>query len=344
MSTGAWRIAVLFTAIALGSAYVNGYEWLRFFSLFGSWGTIGIVLTSIGLSWFTYTVLRYCHQAGVTSLHQLFVNLIGPKLAPSLSVFTHVILLAYMGAVIGQQAVQFADSRYALLIVFALSVAAFWLARQGMRQIVQVAMISITAGLLLIGLIFTEQRHVPIPSLSYQLNGYWAFAACYYLALHLLLSLAALLPLASRTPGMASVRLGIAAGGFLFFMMTLLGHAVLLAYWHEINTSSLPLRDIVSMLFPSGSWMHALVSLGHSGIVLAAVYYGLAVPVVERYDLQLTPMLLVMWISTIVFAMFPLWNQAFTFYPYTAATYCGMFILAVFIWKWRNGQPKSPGL
>ncbi|MFY0543285.1 hypothetical protein [Brevibacillus sp. H7] len=335
MSAGAWRIALLFSVISLGSAYLNGYEWLRFFSFFGSWGTIGIVLTSIGISWFTYAILRFCHQRGLTSLHELFVHLFGSKLAPSFSVLVYVILLAYLGTVIGQQAVLQADHRYALLVVCSLCFTAFWLARRGMNEMVRAAWLLLILGLACIGLIFTEQRHVPVPSLSYQLNGYWILSACYYLALHLLLSVVALLPLITRLPTPAAIRMGIGLGGLFLFFMTMLGHAALLAYWHEIHASAIPLKEILSRMIPYAAPVHTLVSLGHSGLVLAALFYGLTVPVAERYDLQLTPMLLVMSIATAAFALFPLWTEAFTSMPYTAATYCGMLILAVYCWRYK---------
>jgi uncharacterized membrane protein YkvI len=336
MNNGAWRIALLFSANSLGAAYLSGYEWLRFFSAYGSWGTIGIVLTGVGLTWFTYTMLRLCLQNGWSSLHEWFVHLIGPKLAPSFSVISHIVLLAHLGTVVGLQAVQYGSGRYAVLLLSALCLTAFWLARSGMSHIVRAVLLFGALGLLLVGWMFTVQRHVPIPSLFYQLTGSWLISASYYLALHVLLSLAVLLPLVSRTTDLSTLRWGMGMGGVFFFLVTMLGHAVLLANWHEINTSAQPVREILGSLLPYAAPLHAAVSLGHSCIVLAALFYGLSAPVVDRYELQLTPMLFVMLLVAALSGLLSLWIAAIHIFAYTAATYCGMFLLAMYCWKHKR--------
>jgi uncharacterized membrane protein YkvI len=333
MNRGAWRIALLFSAAALGGTYLSGYEWLRFFASFGSWGAIGISLTSIALGGFCYALLRYSEANAVSSLHDLYLRLFGPKLAPSFSVITHLILLAYTGTVIGQQALQHADGKHALWFIAVPCLLAFMLARQGLRTLVRGSAAVLASGLLLIVGILAEQPHVPFPSLLYQPNAYWAIYACLYIVLHVLPCTVVLLPLLSRGQDAQTIRLGVGIGALLFFLATMLGHAVLLAYWHEINTSAWPLRDILSHLLPFGAWVHSAVALAHSSLVLACFYYGMTVPVAERYELQLTPMFLVMLLTTFLFSLPALWNEGFAFLAVSAATYSGLMLLVRYCWK-----------
>jgi len=332
MRKDTWQIALLFSAGSLGAAYLNGYEWLRFFSLYGSWGTIGIVLTGAGLAWFTCSMLHRCLKNGWVSLHDLFVHLIGSKLGPSFSVVTHLVLLAYLGTSMGQQAVRYGSDRFAVLLLLVTCLSAFWLARGGINQIMKALLICGVLGVFLIGMIVTEQRHVPIPSLLYQRNGWWFISAVSYLSLHVLLCLTLLLPLVSRGLSLPALRWGLGIGSLLFFTVTMLGHFILLAYWHDINSSHQPLRDILTALLPVAAPIQAVVSLGHGCAVLAALLYGLSVPVTLRCELRLTPLLLVMMLACALFGTLSFWVGSIHLVAYTASTYCGLLLVAMYGW------------
>ena len=88
MDKVAWQIAILFAGSALGGHYLGGYEWLRFFTYFGSWGTIGIVLASLGIGWLNLQLLGFCHRHHIRSLYELYLRLFGEAFASSLSVIT----------------------------------------------------------------------------------------------------------------------------------------------------------------------------------------------------------------------------------------------------------------
>ncbi|MED4783357.1 hypothetical protein [Brevibacillus choshinensis] len=333
MDKGAWQIAVLFAGAALGGTYLGGYEWLRFFAYFGSWGTIGAVLTSIALGWFGYSVLNDCHRVGIRSLHELFLYWFGEAFGPSLSVLTHFFILAYVGVITGQHAMQMADGSYSILFVLLpLLVAIVWM-KKGRGWIFSGAAISLAIGFLMFGLIFIEQQHVPIPNLGYQMNLNWILHALLYIGLHFLLCLVVTIPLVNNLPSAQSIRIGIGAGSLLFFLVLIIGQAILLAYWHDIHASETPIQLILQQLFPLGGWLLAILSLLHSGIMIAAMIYALALPVVERHDLHLVPLILVMMVLLSLFALLPFAVSWSVPVIASGATYCGLCLLIRFVWK-----------
>ncbi|MDF2684193.1 MAG: hypothetical protein K0R47_5383, partial [Brevibacillus sp.] len=111
------------------------------------------------------------------------------------------------------------------------------------------------------------------------------------------------------------------------------GQAILLAYWHDIHASQTPIQLILQQLFPLGGWLLVILSLLHGGIMIAAMIYSLALPVVERHDLHLVPLILVMLVLLALFALLPLalpWSvPVFA----SGATYCGLCLLVRFVWK-----------
>lgn len=336
MKTGTWQIALLFSASALGGTYLSGYEWLRFFSHFGSWGTIGIILTSACLTWLGYRIVVICQANGATSLQDFLGLLFGSRTSPTLTFLTYAILLAYAGTIVGQQVYHFDAGGFSWILILIPFLFSFLLVQQGIIRIMHVACVSLTAGLLFLAILFTQQLHIPIPSFSYQLNGMWLGYACFYLSLHFLLMLTIIIPLTARLPDPGSTRMGIWIGGAIFFLLTLLGHVVLLAYWHEINTSTQPLREVIVLLLPYGSYFYAFFSFVHVIVILACLFYGLTVPLVERYQLQQTPMLLVFILASMLFSYLPLWSEIYSYLIFSGATYIGMFLLVSFGRKYRS--------
>ncbi|MCK9912846.1 hypothetical protein MXD81_27065, partial [Microbacteriaceae bacterium K1510] len=77
-------------------------------------------------------------------------------------------LLCYTGVIIGKQAEQLANGEGSWMIASVLlpCCLAFWLILQGWRQLTRFASAILLLVLLLISLLFTEQRHIPIPSFS----------------------------------------------------------------------------------------------------------------------------------------------------------------------------------
>jgi len=333
MNKGAWQIAVLFAGAALGGTYLGGYEWLRFFAYFGSWGTIGAVLVSMALGWFGYSALIACHHAGIRSLHELFSYWFGEAAGPTLSVLTHLLLLAYAGVITGQYAVQITEGGSPVLyVLLSVLIAIVWL-RKGWSWILPSIALCLGLGFLLFATIFVEQHHVPIPNLGYQMNLNWIVHALLYTGLHFLLCLAVTIPLAARADDPQSIRLGVASGALFFFVVLLIGQAVLLSYWHDVLASGAPVKLILTQLSPIGGWLLTILSLFHGGITAAAIVFALALPIAQRHDLQLLPLLVVMLSYLALCALLPLalaWSV-----PVIASgtTYGGLCLLIRFIWK-----------
>lgn len=333
MDKSAWQIAVLFAGAALGVTYLGGYEWLRFFSYFGSWGTIGIALASLGLGWFGYSALAVCHRFGYRSLHDLLLHWFGESIAPTLSALIHFFLLAYVGAMLGQQASQIGSGTFAWMFLLSPVLLAIFFLIRGSRLILFGTAVLLAAGLLLFALVFLEQRHVPIPHLGYQMNVNWILHTGFYVATHFLLCLILTLPLAWRSPQLKAIRQGVLAGTSLFFLVAMLGHAILLAYWHDVHASQAPFRLVLLSLSGLGDWIQAIFTLFHGGILLAASVYALASPVSVRHDLAFWPLVIVMLAAVLLLSAVTLllpWSFSLLA---SGATYCGLLLLIRFIWK-----------
>lgn len=333
MDKDAWQIAIVFAGSALGGTYLGGYEWLRFFTYFGSWGTIGIVLVSLGMGWLGYSVLALCQRINARSVYDLYLYLFGEASAASLSVVTHFLLVAYVGVMLSQLASSLIVGLSPLwFILLTLLIAIVFIIRRW-KWIVSGMAISLGVGILFFGLIFFEQFHVPIPSLGYQMNLNWLIHSVFYLALHTLLCVVVAIPLAGRSNSEKTIRLGVSLAAACFFVLAILGQAIFLAYWHDVHASALPTKQILMQLLPLGDWLLVLVSLAHGGIMIATLVYSLAAPVAQRNDLQFAPIVFVLLAAVFLVSLLPLalpWTVSFVA---SGATYCGLLVFVRYIWK-----------
>lgn len=333
MDKVAWHIAVLFAGSALGGYYLGGYEWLRFFTYFGAWGTIGIALTALGLGWFGVQLLTFCHRKQIRSVHELYYVLCGEAFASSLSVLTHVLLLGYAGVMLAHQAENLLQELSPIWFILLFIGITFTFIIKRWDWLVTATAISLSVGFLFFVFIFGIQPHVPIPSLGYQMNVNWLIHAVLFLALHLLISLVATLPLASRAGNERTIAFGVVTGTGIFLLFTLLGQVVLLAHWHDAHASVLPVKQIIMGMLSGGHWLLALLSLVHGGLILATMLYSLAHPISTRQQLQMLPLFIVMLLTVFLFSLLSLaipWSASVVA---SGATYCGLFLMGWYVWK-----------
>ncbi len=338
MNHGTWRIAVVFAVSLLGANYVTGYEWLHAFSFYGIWGMIGLCAAVSVLIWFSGRMVAICRDREIDSLSSLFGHLFGKATGPAVSFLFHVLVIVFAGGLTAEQAALFAAVAGLPVSLGTLVplVAVLVLTAYGPRQLTRAA-----AGWLAFGLacalllVVAQQRHIPIPSLRYQLHGQWLFSSTGFVALHLPLAVTALLPFAASAGDARAAHRGVILGGAAFGLISLLLNLSLLAYWHDVNASSHPVLQVMTSLFPGSLVVYTLWAAVQAVTVIALWVHGLAAPLIDRFELRPFPVRLVcvlaIWLSTAL----ALVSDAFASAARVGLTLLGMALLAVLAWK-RN--------
>ncbi|MFM1653048.1 hypothetical protein ACI7RC_13215 [Brevibacillus sp. B_LB10_24] len=335
-----WRIAVLYAGAALGANYISGFETMRFFSLYGTWGTIGLLLSGAVLCGSSWLVIRWAARRQFTSLFDFCSWLFGPNAGPIAALFLCLILFGVAGTAISQQASQlqhvflFPAAGGAVLF----TAIAAWLAIKGRKQLATAAGVLVLLGLLIPLALLLHQRYIPLPSLAYQWSGSWLWHALLYVCLHLLFCLPVLVSLTQDSGNAPAARRGVILGGLLFTAILLLDHLAILAHWHDVNNSTQPLLDTVGSLFSGGSSLFSLLAGAQSIMVVALWFCALAMPIVDQFDLRPAPVLLSMAGLTAFCAFLPQLGGWYETSLLTIAAYLGVFLLIAMVWRWQ----KSP--
>ncbi|GAA4709991.1 hypothetical protein [Brevibacillus fulvus] len=335
--TAAWRFAMLYVASALGGMYLYGYEWLRFFTYFGSWGTVGLFLSIAALYTLAYVLIKYCREQQIDSLAELCARLTGASLGTVFPWLLYVGLLAYCGTVLGQYAKLLPNFTTSLFFLFLLlpCVLSFWFIEQIAARFVWLILVCWGCFVCLMISTIASQGHVPVPVLTYQLNTQWLWHALFYLGLHFILLLTLSIPLARRSESFFNIRVGLLSAGALHLATALLGHLALLSYWHDLNGSPVPFYELFSKWGTSYALFYGLLSLGQTIVTISCCLYGMAVPLSEKFELRQSSLLVVMLTLTVAAGMLSLQSPSFGSIVQAVITYAGFALLFLFYWKRR---------
>lgn len=332
MNRTAWQIAVFSAASALGGTYLFGGEWLRFFAFFGSWGTIGVVLVSLGFIWMTSNVLLLIRQTGIRSHRQFFIHLFGERMAPALSFVLTVLLLLYAGSLFQEQATAThaflsIPTMVGILIPAAL---AFLFLRTRRSSLFNSVLATLAISLFLLGGLFALQHHVPLPPLTYQLNVTWLWHALFYLSLHALFLVSSFLPDDSDETNrldFSTIYIGAILGGIIFLLVSLFGHFAILAHWHDAHSLQHPLLRIFSNLSVWLVYPYLLAALFQISFLASFLVRSICQPFLTTYQLRALPVQMLFLTLCVIFAFGGSLIPDFSFYVEIPLRLLGFTIL-----------------
>jgi len=336
MKNNSIQLSSLVAFSLLGPAYFTGSEWLTFFSYFGSWGSIGLFISCLALTWLLYRIALFASVRQLTSLAELIQFMMGPQISQTVIFLLYALLAALGGVVIGQEAMELSlVSRISPLWCGALLIGVlFFCLRQGAQNVSALISCLLAFSLLTFGGLLAFGSYLSIPAFTYQLNINWLWHAVLFIALHLILSLAILLPVFASSSGISSsASAGIWIGGVGFAVIATLLHLLILAHWHDVHHSAEPLFLIISSVFPSGALPYQLVSLAQSLLFISLLYRGIMLPMADRYQLELLPLQLLWMLMTFAFSLLPLFAGWAADGTYIGLTYVGLYVLVLLLYK-----------
>ncbi|RAP30533.1 hypothetical protein EEL32_22265 [Brevibacillus laterosporus] len=343
MIKNTFRVTSLLTSSMLGAGFLSGYEWLRFFTYYGTWGSIGLVLAIIAITWLLYESLHSAYRNQLFSLSQFLAHLMGPQIAHVLGFFTALIIIAYSGIALADQALFLEQtiSLPALLGLLGLLVLVFFGARLSTSYLAKIAAGCILGALIIVLFLYSNQAHIPLPSLSYQLNLKWLWNGLLFTGLHLFFSMAVLFPLVKETDSLQSLRLGIGLSGLLFGVIGLFIHFQILSHWHDVHTQLKPIVEILMSQLPYSVYAYLPISLGHVIMLASILLRSLTEPLIQETHLRELPLVLTLVAFVGVIAFFGIHFSFLSPLLYSTITYAGLALFSILIVQF-SGKRRPP--
>ncbi|MGD8191568.1 hypothetical protein ACQCN2_16430 [Brevibacillus ginsengisoli] len=338
MKLGVWQFAALFAMALLGTTHLTGYEWLRFFTYFGSWGTVGLIFAGLSMTWICYKLAKIMDQHEVDSISELFQKVLGPIISPTFRFLFYAISFGYIGYLFSSEAARLSQWFPWSGVFNALLIGIFvgLLLQLKVHRLIGLVASCLIMCAVYFSLMLLKQQHIEIPSFAYQFNSWWLFRTFLFISAHLLLSLIIFLPAARLVPTTSERVKGIWLGGGIFTIVALLCHAILLTYWHDVHSSTQPLILISSQLFTGSHILYHMLSFIYSLLYIGIWTLFLTNMLSERFDLRHNPIrylvLLLLICLSVLYIVLP-WIGTITL---LAGAYVGGVFLVFVFWKLKR--------
>lgn len=250
-----FQIAFTYIGTIVGAGFATGREILQFFTQYGHWATLTIILATGLFIWLGTKILMISRRIGAKSFEDLNKFLFGAKSGSWISVFMFVILLgvnSIMLAGAGSVFVEHLNIGYQTGL-FVTMIGAYFILRKGIQSIMTmnslVVPMMITLSIAVISQTFQSPGATRFLTLTtdQSLPAAW-LAPLLYTAFNLVLAMPVLVPLGNQTEKTAVVKWGGILGGAGVGFMLMAAHFALSAQMPGISQFEIPMGSIAAHL------------------------------------------------------------------------------------------------
>ncbi|CAM2956661.1 hypothetical protein PASE110613_09475 [Paenibacillus sediminis] len=249
------QIAFTYIGTIVGAGFATGQEILQFFTQYGRWATITILVSTILFIWLGTKTMLLANTIKATSYESLNKHLFGEQAGKWISLFMLVVLIGVNSTMLagaGSVFMEHLNFHYQTGLIITL-VGSYFLLNRGIESILQMNSIVVPMMLALSVLIISNTIHMPNAdrfihlTTDSSLTATWA-APFMYTAFNLSMAQAVLVPIGSHTESRRVIRLGGIIGGIGIGFMLMAAHFAMSPLMPGIMQFEIPMGNIASML------------------------------------------------------------------------------------------------
>lgn len=334
------QVSFTFIGTVVGAGFASGREVMQFFTRFGQWAPLTILLTTCFFVWIGAKVMVLAAELKARSYEDLNKHLFGEKTGRLISHAMLVVLLCVNAVMLAGAGTIFSEHlnlsyQTGLLVTI---FACFLLLRKGISSILAVNSIVVPIMMAFTALLVVDTLRGPGAdrwmTLTSELSPWAAWLSPFlYAAFNLAMSQAVLVPLGSAIGDVRVLKRGAWIGGTGIGLLLLAGHLTLSARMPGIAQFDIPMGGIAREF---GAWIHWIyVALIFMEIftTLVADTYGLTLQLHNRTDVA--PWMLTAGLLALCFVI-----GQFGFGPLLSTLY-PMFGLLSLTWLFRMSRDRS---
>ncbi|MFF2482809.1 hypothetical protein [Paenibacillus sp. NPDC058071] len=283
------QIASTYMGTIVGAGFATGQEILQFFTRFGYWGALTIVIATALFIWLGSKMMLIASDIKAKSYEDLNKTLFGDKYGSWISHFMLFVLLGVTAVMLAGAGTIFYENwniayQTGLLITV---VGCYFLLRKGMKAILTVNAIVVPLMLLFTVFVIVDTfqspgatRFATLPT-DQSILAAWA-SPFLYTAFNLSMSQAVLVPLGAEIQDRKVIVLGSWIGGIGIGFMLLAGHIALSAHMPNVLQYAIPMGGIAKQLGHMVQLIYVFLIFAEIFTTLIADIYGLTLQLQER--------------------------------------------------------------
>ncbi|BCJ85417.1 YkvI family membrane protein [Effusibacillus dendaii] len=338
------QIGFTYIGTVVGAGFASGQEILQFFTVYGEWSYLGILISVLLFAWVGGKMLLLGAKLKANSYRELNAYLFGERLALWIDLFMLVMLFGVTVAMLAGVGALF-DENFQLpfeLGVLVTMAATYFTIMRGMQGILAANTIIVPVMMTLVCFIFLKtawttgmRTSTVIP----QPSGSWLTSAISYAAFNLGLASSVLVPLGNEIKDRKTLVLGGCVGSVGLGIMLLGANFALTTHFPTVLNYQVPMAFLISTSGALLQTIFVLVLWGEIFSTLIANVYGLGSQLIAPYPAEKGPLLIVL-ILTSAFFVSQIGFTKIVTYLYPIFGYLSFLLMTLLLWP-HNVQKRS---
>ncbi|OZB96782.1 hypothetical protein [Paenibacillus sp. XY044] len=302
------QIAFTYIGTIVGAGFATGQEILQFFTQYGKWATLTILLSTALFIWLGTKIMIISRRISARSYEDFNKHLFGDRAGGMISIvmmFVLVCVNSVMLAGAGSVFVEHLNLHYQTGLLITL-IGSYILLTRGMNAIVQMNSIVVPMMLTLsLAIIFNTIRMPGSDSFlrittDHHFTAVWT-SPLLYTAFNLVMAQAVLVPLGSKAESHAVVKWGGILGGIGVGFMLLAAHVAMSAHMPGIRQYEIPMGSIASSLGTTIQLIYVMLIFLEIFSTFVADIYGVTLQLQQH--IHLPPKLLIACVMFVCFLL-----------------------------------------
>lgn len=337
------KIAFTYVGTVVGAGFASGQEILQFYTRYGSFASLTIVLSSILFVWLGIKLMVMAYDVKAASYEDMNKHLFGEKIGQWISLFTLVVLFGITSVMLAGSGSVFSEHlhlSYQTGLLVTLFMSYFVIAR-GMNAIMTVNSIVVPIMVVFSALVFISTLHSPGAdawmrlSTDHPLPKIW-LAPLLYTSFNLATAQAVLVPVGATVRSRRALFWGGLLGGTMIGLLLILAHICLAAQMPGITQFEIPMAHLVKPLGRILQYFYLIVIYGEIFTTYIANVYGIALQLQQRTGWPRRALIVIILALTYVCGQFGFKTLLSTLYPIFGLV--SMAWLVMLVWR-RSAAP-----
>jgi len=338
----ALKVAATYIGTVVGAGFASGQEVMKFFTLFGYRGLLGLAVATILFIWWGNLILQLGFRLQARSHHEIFYYLWGKKLGQAMDTLVTFFLFGALCVMLAGTGALFTEflglpGLAGIGITSALVMITLFFGLRGIVTVNTIMVPLMTMMVLVIGgrgllgqdpLAFNWQVYFPAAAAA----PHWLLSAVLYVAFNLVLSTAVLAPLGREVNCGKTLRLGGQLGGLGLGVMAMIIVLSQILHFPALASYQIPMLHLVKSSLPVIQVLFGMVLWGEIFTTLIADLYGFATRFSQWLGCSFEVVVIGALVAATVFSKVGFANLVGTVYPllgYLGLAYVGSLSLSM---------------
>ncbi|QOR67756.1 hypothetical protein IM538_06380 [Cytobacillus suaedae] len=276
----AFQVAAVYVGTVVGAGFATGKEIVEFFTQYGLYGLVGILLSGCLFMWIGAKMMLVSQEIGAKSYKEFNEYLFGSKIGTIVNTLMLLVLIGVTSVMLSGAGAVFHEQLglpylAGIGITILLTVGVMFFGVKGLFGVnLVVVPIMVLFSLILAGKVLMGAEGPAFGVFSPDTSLRWIVSPFIYTAFNLAMAQAVLVPLANEVKDQAIVKWGGIIGGGILCLILITNH-ISLSSLPNVGQFEIPMAEVMKTLMFSFYWLYVLVIYGEIFTSVIGDVFGL---------------------------------------------------------------------